>query len=55
MKVKVDIINIYIMMHSHVWYCAKFDDFNSFRGIACEGQTHGLTWGHLLMAHFSVA
>ena len=31
-------------MHYHVWggHHAKFDDddFNTFRGIACEGQTH---------------
>ena len=32
------------MMHSRVWgsHCANIDDddFNSFREIACEGQTH---------------
>ena len=32
------------VMHSHVWgsHCDKLDgnDFNSFRGIGCEGQTH---------------
>ena len=39
------------MMHAHIRGSnrAKFDDdddFNSFRGIACEGHTHRQTYSH---------
>ena len=41
MKVNVNIINTHVMLYHVGSHRAKFDDadFNSFRGIAYEGQT----------------
>ena len=49
-KVKVNIINAWCILISclrqlpcQVWWWWLQDDFNSFRGIACEGHTHRQT------------